>query len=280
MSESFYYRVRGEVKGPFPREQIISLIRKKRLGRHHELSPDAVTWMRAGEIEGLFEATPSVEYAIPVAEEEIAPEAISLAKTGSAASGGGDDGWYYARGRNTLGPITSHELRAMLATGRLEGSDRVWNQSLADWVPAEDLPQFMGSVRDDPQQTRNSRTSPAAPSAASFFDVLFGLSSGTSLPAQTIHKYPSLARYLLIGESLNRILLVLNLLGATAWYVFLVAEAITRSNASLIVGTMFLGMLALLLAYCLLWFIFVAGMAMLEFMRVVIKIEDNTSRES
>jgi hypothetical protein len=116
--------------------------------------------------------------------------------------------------------------------------------------------------------------------SASFFEILFGLSSGSSLPATTAYKYPNLARYLVISESLNRILLVLNLLGATAWYVFLVAEAITRSNALLIVGTMFLGMLALLIAYCLLWFLFVAGMAMLEFMRVVIKIEDNTSRES
>jgi hypothetical protein len=280
MSENYYYRVRGEVKGPFPREQIISLIRKKRLGRHHELSPDAVTWMRAGEIEGLFEATPSVEYAIPVAEEEGTPEVAASTTTGTSTSSSGDDGWYYARGRNTLGPITSHELRAMLATGRLNGSDRVWNQSLADWVPAEDLPQFMGSVRDEPQRVRNSNIGRTVTASASFFEILFGLSSGSSLPATTAYKYPNLARYLVISESLNRILLVLNLLGATAWYVFLVAEAITRSNALLIVGTMFLGMLALLIAYCLLWFLFVAGMAMLEFMRVVIKIEDNTYRES
>lgn len=279
MSEFFYYRVRGEVKGPLPREQITSLIRKKRLGRHHELSTDAVTWKRAGEIEGLFEATPSVEYAIPVTVEETSRDAGSSETMGSAASGG-DDEWFYTRGRNSLGPITSHDLRTMLATGRLQGSDRVWNQSLADWVPAEDLPQFMGSVLDEPQKTRNSSTGRGAPSSAPFFDVLFGLSSGTSLPADTIHKYPSLARYILITESIHRILFVLSLLCATGWYVFMVAGAITTLKGPLIAGTIFLGIFVLLMTYCILWFIFVAGMAMLEFMRVVIKIEDNTSRES
>ena len=42
MSDSYYVRVRGEVKGPVARSELVSQIRKKRIGRHHEVSTDAV----------------------------------------------------------------------------------------------------------------------------------------------------------------------------------------------------------------------------------------------
>ena len=75
MAESLYIRIRGEVKGPWSREQIVALIRKKRLGKHHELSPDAVTWTRAGDFEGLFESTvlsgDDVAYALPASDSEV-----------------------------------------------------------------------------------------------------------------------------------------------------------------------------------------------------------------
>ena len=286
MSDSFYFRVRGEVKGPFSREQIISLIRKKRLGRHHELSTDAVIWTRAGEVDGLFESVapardePEVAYAIPETETKQEPAGSGRSSSSSSGSDDQDDEWHYAKGRNTLGPISSNELRAMLATGRLLGSDRVWNSSLADWLPAEDLPQFMGSVREDTQRP-SSTSAPRGGSGnggrtTSFFDIAFGLSSGTALPEGTLHKYPSLTRYLQISEGINRIFFVLGLLVAAGWYIFLVAASGLTRDAVTIVGTIFVGFAGLLLSWLLLWFVFIAAMAGLEFVRVIIKIEDNT----
>ena len=52
----YYIRVRGEVKGPWTEAQIQSQIRRKRIGRHHELSTDATNWQRAGDIAELFES--------------------------------------------------------------------------------------------------------------------------------------------------------------------------------------------------------------------------------
>lgn len=290
MSDSFYFRVRGEVKGPFSREQIVSLIRKKRLGRHHELSTDAVIWTRAGEVEGLFESIapareePEVGYATAV------PEADSKQDTGAAqrssfhgsSSEDDDDEWHYAKGRNTLGPISSNELRAMLATGRLLGSDRVWNSSLADWVPAEDLPQFMGSVREDSQRSRGtsgpkSSTGSVNKGSSSYFDIVFGLSSGAALPDGSLYKYPSLTRYLQISEGINRIFFVLGLLGTAGWYIFMVAASGFAREGWIVAVMIFVGFAALLLSWLLLWFFFISAMAALEFVRVLIKIEDNTS---
>ena len=290
MSDSFYFRVRGEVKGPFSREQIVSLIRKKRLGRHHELSTDAVIWTRAGEVEGLFESIapareePEVGYAIAVPEAESKAGTIGGQRSTSQNSSADDedDEWHYAKGRNTLGPISANELRAMLATGRLLGSDRVWNSSLADWVPAEDLPQFMGSVREDSQRpgaasTPRSGGGGGRNGSSSYFDLVFGLSNGTSLPEGSLYKYPSLTRYLQISEGINRILFVLGVLGTAGWYIFMVAASGFTREGWMVAVTIFLGFAGLLLSWLVLWFLFISAMAALEFVRVFIKIEDNTS---
>lgn len=290
MSESFYFRVRGEVKGPFSREQIVSLIRKKRLGRHHELSTDAVIWTRAGEVEGLFESSapvreePEVGYAVAIPENDSKQESGGTQRSlqSDSTSDGEDDEWHYAKGRNTLGPISSNELRAMLATGRLLGSDRVWNSSLADWVPAEDLPQFMGSVREDSQRSRGGTPSRSVSGSSvgrssSWFDTVFGLSNGTSLPDGSLYKYPSLTRYLQISEGINRIFFVLGLLGTAGWYIFMVAASGFTREGWMVAVTIFVGFAALILSWLLLWFIFITAMAGLELVRVFIKIEDNTS---
>jgi len=290
MSDSFYFRVRGEVKGPFSREQIVSLIRKKRLGRHHELSTDAVVWTRAGEVEGLFESIapvrdePEAGYAVAIPDNDSKqePSGTQRSPQSNSSSDGEDDEWHYAKGRNTLGPISSNELRAMLATGRLLGSDRVWNSSLADWVPAEDLPQFMGSVREDSQRSRGtsgprSSTGSVNKGSSSYFDIVFGLSSGAALPDGSLYKYPSLTRYLQISEGINRIFFVLGLLGTAGWYIFMVAASGFAREGWIVAVMIFVGFAALLLSWLLLWFFFISAMAALEFVRVLIKIEDNTS---
>jgi len=286
MAESFYLRVRGEVKGPLTREQVIGLIRKKRLGRHHELSTNAVVWKRAGEFEGFFESQAPV-YSEPIVEQDTSEDdQSSEVSTGAKSSsggfasspdGGGDDEWHYAKGMNTHGPISLREIRAMLATGRLQGSDRVWNEAMSDWVPAEDVPQLMGSIRESsPYATGKTRNSEPM-HRAGFFEVLFGITSGTAIPSPAYQKFPNLCRYLMIAESVARILFVLELIGAAAWYVIIVAGAVMTERGAIIFGMIFGGGLALLIAACLFWFLFIASLAFLELARVLIRIEDNTT---
>lgn len=285
MSESFYIRIRGEVKGPISREQVVAMIRKKRLGKHHELSTDAVTWNRAGDVEGLFESPSSsrdenVAYAIPVAEDD-AQKVNGVPDKPSASVTASDNGsWFYAKGRNSLGPISSQELRTMLATGRLQGSDRVWNETMADWVPAGDLPQFMGSVRDEPVRSRRLPTGRSITDRASFYEILFGLSRIDTMPDDSIHKYPNLTRYLLIAESISRILLVLEMLGLVGWYIFFVGTSVLSREATIIAATVIIGGAATILGLGIAWFIFIAAMAFLELLRIMIRIDHNTTRNA
>lgn len=56
MAENYYVRIRGKVKGPYTADKIIQQVRRKRVGRHHEISEDGVTWQKAGDFSEFFEA--------------------------------------------------------------------------------------------------------------------------------------------------------------------------------------------------------------------------------
>jgi hypothetical protein len=295
MSDRFFFRIRGEVKGPYPREQILSLIRKKRLGRHHELSEDAVTWQRAGDVPGLFDTviaepiTSQTTPAEPAPAPAPAPATVPQASTIPAhdfsslhQASDAEDEWFYAKGRNTHGPVSSRELRALLATGRLLGSDRIWSESLSDWVPAEDVPQFMGSVTQTSTSsaTTASATKKSAGShsagPAGFWDTALCLGAAP-LPAASANRFPNLCRFLEISESIQRILFCLLCASASCAYLFLVCSTAYRGDVALAFGVFFGGLVALLSAILVLWLGFLSTMACLEMIRVQLRIEDNTS---
>lgn len=284
MSDRFFFRIRGEVKGPYAREQIQSLIRKKRLGRHHELSEDAVTWQRAGDVPGLFD--PIIAEAIPSqsAPAETAystlpqPSSIPTSDSTSAPpSSESDDEWFYAKGRNTHGPVTVRELRALLATGRLFGSDRIWSESLSDWVPAEDVPQFMGSVTQTGTSSSTKQSARSQSSGQTGFWATALCLGVAPLPAASANRFPNLCRFLEISESIQRILFCLLCASASGTWVFLVCSLVYHGNFALAAGIFLGGLIALLSAILVLWLGFLTSIAMLELMRVQLRIEDNTS---
>lgn len=284
MSDRFYFRIRGEVKGPCAREQILSLIRKKRLGRHHELSEDGVTWQRAGDVPGLFESivlepitdkTVSAEQPSSPLPQPIPTNANDV--PGTIEANDADNDWFYAKGKNTHGPVSSRELRALLATGRLLGSDRIWNESLSDWVPAEDVPQFMGSV------AQTSTSSPSKKAVANqsqgqtgFWDIALCLGA-SPVPPGAINRFPNLCRFLEISEFIQRIIFCLLCASASCTYVFVVCSVAYEGDIALAFTAFFGGLIALLSAILVLWLGFLCSMAMLELMRVQLRIEDNTS---
>lgn len=284
MSDKFFFRIRGEVKGPFAREQILSLIRKKRLGRHHELSEDAVTWQRAGDVPGLFESiaiepitsqvAPAEQPALQIPQTlTVTPQEAPTAMQTSDA----DDEWFYAKGKNTHGPVSSKDLRALLATGRLLGSDRIWSETLSDWVPAEDVPQFMGSVTQTSTSTTTKKSTASHSSGQTgFWDIALCLGA-PPVPAASTNRFPNLCRFLEISESIQRILFCLLCASASCIYVFLVCSVAYGGDIALAFGVFFGGLVALLSAILILWLGFLASMAMLELMRVQLRIEDNTS---
>ncbi len=194
MSDSYYVRVRGEVKGPIARSELVSQIRKKRIGRHHEVSTDAVNWVRAGDVPDLFEPVVAVRQVVEPQPEQ----SSSNASPRSGAQRSGDDSttgsksssskeWFYAMGRNRLGPIPESELRTMMATGRVTGEDLVWNNSLEDWIAAGSLPQFASlaakvAVSESAKMSNENTGSSGTILTSSLFALLFACISMLCAP--------------------------------------------------------------------------------------------------
>ena len=47
--------------------------------------------------------------------------------------------WYYAEGQKQIGPISDDEFRSLVDNGTILSSTLVWNNSLTDWVPYDNL---------------------------------------------------------------------------------------------------------------------------------------------
>ena len=48
--------------------------------------------------------------------------------------------WFYTRGGQQQGPISTEELQSMINTGKVGNADLVWNESLPSWVPPSGAP--------------------------------------------------------------------------------------------------------------------------------------------
>ena len=54
----------------------------------------------------------------------------------------GAEVWHYAVGNDQRGPVEGQVLRDLLAKGNLSGTTLVWTEGMADWRPAQDVPEL------------------------------------------------------------------------------------------------------------------------------------------
>jgi hypothetical protein len=210
MSDEWYVRIRGEVRGPMPESELQSQIRKKRIGRHHEISQDAMQWVRAGDVEGLFEpaipvmqavaaqpaaisppsqpahspqTNPTTPAAQPIAEF---PQPASL-RTLAAADAPPpqmrsalprETDWFYAQRGSRNGPVPESQLISLIASGQLLPTDLVWCEKFEQWTPLMHVTRLAAALpgQTPPQQVTTTRQSAAASQQvlpASLFAMVF-----------------------------------------------------------------------------------------------------------
>ncbi|NQT12945.1 MAG: DUF4339 domain-containing protein [Planctomycetes bacterium] len=128
MATEWYCRIKGKQYGPLRSNQLLDL------ARSGALSPaDLVrrgcggAWTKAAKVKGL-----------------------ELSEGGGAHS---VSRWYCRVGAQTLGPLSSQQLRAAARSGRLSPADLVRSVSRKTWVPAARVRglEFPGSARAQPQ---------------------------------------------------------------------------------------------------------------------------------
>ena len=52
--------------------------------------------------------------------------------------------WYYEVGGESVGPVSESELRVLLDSGEISLETLVWQESLADWMPASRIRNLSG----------------------------------------------------------------------------------------------------------------------------------------
>ncbi len=133
-----YMRVRGRVLGPYDQEKLQSLAKRGQLSRMHEVSTDGITWLRASKYPELFVAGPTT------LTDEIAPQADG--QTSKLAPPDVKPTWHYARQGAQHGPTDFAHLQSMVASGQITQDDLVWNEGMANWVPARQVSGLMAAV--------------------------------------------------------------------------------------------------------------------------------------
>jgi hypothetical protein len=86
-----------------------------------------------------------------------------------------DDGWFYAEGGKSIGPVTSAALLAALRNMVDPGKVKVWHAGFPDWRDAKDVPQLsdqllrpppLGAAKLERTPTRSSEVEPGQQDAA------------------------------------------------------------------------------------------------------------------
>ncbi|MFD0895150.1 CD225/dispanin family protein [Luteolibacter ambystomatis] len=54
--------------------------------------------------------------------------------------------WYYSKNGSQLGPISTEDIKAKLASSEIAATDLVWKEGMADWVPAGQVGELRSSV--------------------------------------------------------------------------------------------------------------------------------------
>lgn len=54
--------------------------------------------------------------------------------------------WYYAKGKEKVGPLTTAQLRELARSGELSRNDMVWKQGMANWTPAAQVKHLFAEV--------------------------------------------------------------------------------------------------------------------------------------
>jgi len=79
--------------------------------------------------------------------------------------------WYYSKNGTQLGPISTEDIQAKLASGEIASSDLVWKDGMADWLPASQIAELRSLAQASSpvapvSPTPTAETSPYATPAA------------------------------------------------------------------------------------------------------------------
>ena len=73
-------------------------------------------------------------------------DTAAMSETADQVTGGQSVPWYFAKNNKQQGPVTGSDLKKMVLSGEVAGTDLVWRDGMKDWVPASEVSNFEASV--------------------------------------------------------------------------------------------------------------------------------------
>ena len=58
-----------------------------------------------------------------------------------------DPKWFYARGEERFGPVTSQKLKSLAAAGKLQPADLIWKEDMHDWNHPPLMPRLLSMTK-------------------------------------------------------------------------------------------------------------------------------------
>ncbi len=77
-----------------------------------------------------------------------------------------DPVWYYAQGDSEKGPLTTAQIKALTAAGKVRRDDFVWKEGMETWAPARDLPELFDSEPQSAAQPSPGKGAVRRPTSA------------------------------------------------------------------------------------------------------------------
>jgi len=203
LSDQFFIRIRGNVKGPLTAEQIRVQANRGRFGRHNEISEDGINWTRASSRPDLFPASvqPKVrkkqetEIGLEFEAEDELTESPSKNDSYELVEAPDTDqkNWYYSQDSERQGPVSFLKLQSLASSGTLKPDDYVCQEGMDEWELGSDIPGLFATPKSEvipvvdtvevnnTRQPEFTRTAPMAVASLVLglvgFNVLFLLGS-------------------------------------------------------------------------------------------------------
>ena len=152
MDNSYYIRVRGQVKGPYDSATLQAMARRSQFARHNEVSPDGETWYRASEFPELFPERAKRQSAPPREKGAVeargsgdnpdSPESESTSAVMKSPESANEEArWFYGLNGKVVGAVSFNQLCELFKQGILTSKSFVWDPNI-EWTKARDVPEL------------------------------------------------------------------------------------------------------------------------------------------
>jgi len=149
----WYYSKDNQQQGPVSPEQL------KQLAVSGQLQPNDLVWkegmsqrVEGRKIKGLFPVA-------PITPSPQSPPNIPQA-------GAVPQQWYYVKNGQRQGPVSTDQIKQLLASGQLQPSDLAWKEGMSQWVAAGTITELVPvQTKPSPQLPPSIPTVPGSPSA-------------------------------------------------------------------------------------------------------------------